>query len=82
MRAEGKEEHIIQNLRDAGCDPETIRYFITNFRTGEEASAVKRLAAHRRKLLEAVHDNQKRIDCLDYLLWQMQKERNDDHEAL
>lgn len=29
------------------------------------------LEKHRKKLLDAVHENQKKIDCLDYLIYQV-----------
>ena len=69
-----REESIIQNLKDAGCDSETIACFITDFHGGKKANGMKRLAAHRRKLLDLVHEDQKCIDCLDYLVYQLQKE--------
>lgn len=64
---------IIQNLKDAGCDSETIEQFMADLQKGKEASSLKRLAAHRKTLLDALHREQKRIDCLDYLVYQMKK---------
>ena len=40
----------------------------------EQAESVKLLEQHRKRLLEKVHMNEKRIDCLDYLVFQMNKE--------
>jgi len=34
------------------------------------------LARHRRELLELVHLSEKRIDCLDYLVYQIEKQEN------
>lgn len=65
---------VLQNLKDAGCDKQTIEAFI---RLGEEecrSGQIRLLERHRRELLDAVHLEQKRIDCLDYLLYQMKKE--------
>lgn len=31
------------------------------------------LARHRRTLLDTIHADQKKIDCLDYLVYQMEK---------
>ena len=67
------EEDVIQNLRDAGCSEETIEKFITELKTGREKDGLKRLAAHRKDLLDALHKEQKCIDCLDYLVYQMRK---------
>ena len=35
--------------------------------------ALRLLTAHRRHLLDTLHQEQKRIDCLDYLVYQMRK---------
>lgn len=66
-------ESIIQNLKDAGCDSETIKNFMADLQKGKEANGLKRLAAHRKNLLDSLHREQKCIDCLDYLVYQMRK---------
>lgn len=65
------EDAVIQNLRDAGCDMETIENIISDLKKGDEKSSLKRLEAHRKKLLDSLHKEQKCIDCLDYLVYQM-----------
>lgn len=62
---------IIQNLRDAGCDKETIEKFMFGLHNGDAKSGLKCLAVHRKKLLDSLHREQKCIDCLDYLIYQM-----------
>lgn len=66
-------ESIIQNLKDAGCDSETIEKFMADLQKGKEVNSLKLLAEHRKKLLESLHKDQKCIDCLDYLVYQMKK---------
>ena len=66
-------ESIIQNLKDAGCDSETIENFMADLQKGKEANGLKRLAAYRKNLLDSLHREQKCIDCLDYLVYQMRK---------
>lgn len=66
-------EFIIQNLKDAGCDSETIEKFMADLQKGKEANGLKRLAVHRKNLLDSLHREQKRIDCLDYFIYQMKK---------
>ena len=41
---------------------------------GNRQNQLKLLEQHRKRLLEKVHTNEKRIDCLDYLVFQMNKE--------
>ena len=71
MYANRSDEAIIQNLKDAGCDAETIENFMSDLQKGDEKSSLKRLNLHRKKLLDSLHKEQKCIDCLDYLVYQM-----------
>ena len=73
MRARHTEEAIIQNLEDAGCCQETIECFMTDYRDKKTADKLKLLAEHRRKLVENQHKEQKCIDCLDYLVYDIEK---------
>lgn len=66
-------ETLRQNLKDAGCDEETIKLFIDDWQTGSKAKSLKLLAIHRKTLLNSLHENQKCIDILDYLLYQIKK---------
>lgn len=68
-----KADAIIQNLKDAGCSAGTISDFMEDIKSGKTADGLKLLAVHRRSLLDHLHEEQKRIDCLDYLVWQMEK---------
>lgn len=68
------EEETIQNLKDAGCDSATVTAFLKEVKSGKSARAMKLLEKHRRTLLDDLHENQKQIDCLDYLVYQMKKE--------
>ncbi len=63
-------DKIIQNLKDAGCEKSTIDAFMTS--TGDKAR-LQLLERHRKQLLDNVHKYQKRIDCLDFLIYQMEK---------
>lgn len=64
---------VIQNLEDAGCDEKTVEQFMELEEAGEKQRQLKLLERHRRSLLEKVHENEKQIDCLDYLVFQMKK---------
>lgn len=73
MRTNQSTEAIIQNLKDAGCDSETIENFMADLQKGKEANGLRRLAVHRKNLLDSLHREQKCIDCLDYLVYQMKE---------
>ena len=67
-------DSVIQNLEDAGCDMEMVAAFMKLGIDGNRQNQLKLLEQHRKRLLEKVHTNEKRIDCLDYLVFQMNKE--------
>lgn len=68
-------ESVIQNLKDAGCDSEMMERFLALDQTGQTQEQLKLLSMHRRRLLDKVHAEERRIDCLDYLVYQMKKEK-------
>ncbi|MBD5111307.1 MAG: hypothetical protein HDT42_02050 [Ruminococcaceae bacterium] len=70
------EKSIVQNLIDAGCGQSFISEFMEDFRKDNISKELKLLEAHRRSLLNNLHKEQKRIDCLDYLVYQMTKENS------
>lgn len=76
METSKNEKFILQNLKDAGCDSEMITNFMADWQAGKKANGLKRLAAHRRALLDQIHSEQTCIDCLDYLIYQIQKLKN------
>lgn len=64
---------VVQNLMDAGCDAALTDQFLSLVEQGREEAALALLAKHRRCLLERCHRAEKKIDCLDYLVYQMEK---------
>ena len=64
---------LYQNLIDAGCEPETAEQCVALKKAGKHTELLRLLSRHRADLLDAVHENQKRIDCLDFLVYQMGK---------
>lgn len=71
MNGYRREEDIIQNLKDAGCDQDTIEIFMDDWQSGRQDKGTQLLQKHRRFLLNVLHKDQKRIDCLDYLLFML-----------
>ena len=66
-----------QTLIDAGCDPEIVQQCMELAR-GQRTGEMKRiLTRHRRTLLDTVHAEEKKIDCLDYLFYKMEKDAAD-----
>ena len=67
-------EEIKKSLEDAGCSEDCIRSFLAYKNNGEDGKAVRLLEKHRNELLRELHESQRKIDCLDYISWQMKKE--------
>ena len=62
-----------QNLIDAGCDLELVQQCM-DLAQGERMEEMKRiLTRHRQTLLDMIHAEQKKIDCLDYLFYNLEK---------
>lgn len=53
---------VIQNLKDAGCDLETTERFLALEQAGQTREQLKLLSAHRKRLLDKVHEEERRID--------------------
>lgn len=66
---------VIQNLRDAGCDRKTVEQFLFLEEAGELEKQLELLSHQRKKLLEKVHREERKITCLDYLVYQLEKLR-------
>lgn len=66
-----QEQAVVANLADAGCDKEQIAQFMDFLKSGRKEAGLSLLAKHRRFLLDCYHADQKKIDCLDYLIYKM-----------
>ena len=64
---------LLENLEDTGCGPEVTKRFLTLEKTGQHQEQLKLLSEHRRHLLNCLHREERRIDCLDYLVYQLEK---------
>ena len=74
-------EQTLQNLEDAGCDEAMILEYRRIAAQPLPLPAIngkqaELLCGHRRKLLAEMHDCQRRIDCLDHLLYRLRTSKN------
>ncbi len=67
-------EAMEQNLKDAGCDVKTRQKFFALADEGKTAEQLLLLSEQRERLLNRVHKDERRITCLDYLVYQMRKQ--------
>ena len=64
-----------EHLQDAGCSQETIRQYFRLAEAGNAKEQLRLLYRHRAALLDCLHQDQKQIDCLDYLIYQMEQQK-------
>lgn len=75
MKGGGHTDDLVQNLKDAGCGSQTIETVCRLYRNGQVQEAVKTLRKYRCSLMDSLHESQGRVDCLDFLVWRMEKEK-------
>ena len=71
MNENDKDFLMRRNLADAGLPEATITEILSLLGEGRDIAVRRILARHRTNLLNTVHENQTRIDCLDYLIYDM-----------
>ncbi len=69
------ENDLIQNLKDAGCDNNTISEFIDFSKSEKIENELNLLSKQRKNLLDNLHKIEKSINCLDYLVYQINQRR-------
>ena len=62
---------FIRNLKDSGCNAETIQKFLLLGREGKRSLQLQLLSRQRRSLLKKLHESQNKIDSLDFLIFSM-----------
>lgn len=68
------QEILRQNLIDAGCNQEIVQRCMELVQRKKTVEMKQILTCHRRTLLDTLHADEKRIDCLDYLIYKMEKQ--------
>lgn len=75
-------KNIEQNLRDAGVDSATIKKFLCLEKQGKSAEQLRILAKYRETLLNIYHEDQKKIDCLDFLIFNIRQRRTSENQKV
>lgn len=75
MEQKKQPDPVICNLEDAGCNCDFIERFM-ELQSAEQIEAQLRMLAKQRcRLLECIHESQKKLDCLDYLIYQLKNRK-------
>ena len=68
------QDAVVKNLEDAGCKPDIISKFLAYRDAGRTRDSLRVLALHRASLLDELHASQDKLNCLDYLIYQIRKD--------
>ena len=79
MEARMVPQAVLQNLRDAGCSNDIIKQYCEMEAQERSIDLIHRdqqrlLAKQRKELLDDLHQCQRKLDCLDFLLYQMKNQ--------
>lgn len=66
-------DELIENLKDAGCDPEQTLELCRLYESGDFRVVLQKLRRHRCDLMDKLHESQREVDCLDFLLRKVEK---------
>ena len=72
--ANDHEGMLRQNLTDAGCSGDLTAECIALARSGLSAQMLQRLKKQRQGLLDKIHDTERELRCLDYLIYQVEND--------
>jgi len=67
-------ETIRNNLTDAGCPENSAALVEQLYIAGRFDDALRQIRVIRCGLIDELHQSQRRVDCLDYLIRKMEKE--------
>ena len=70
----GTEKTVRCNLLDAGCNDESAAFVNQLVQAGRLSDALHEMKVIRCDLMDELHQSQRRVDCLDYLIRQTEKE--------
>lgn len=65
------ESVLKQTLKDIGCDKQQVLYCLTLWREGKITEVLRSLICYRTALLDTVHREQDKLECLDFLIYRM-----------
>ena len=66
-------EKTVTNLKDAGCTNEEIQRAVQLYKTGDPEVLLHYFRKCRCNRMNELHENQRKVDCLDYLIRQTAK---------
>ncbi len=69
-----EKERLMQGLADAGCDAETAERISRLCEEGSYDEALHQMKVQRCTLVEQMHESQRKVDCMDFLIRKQEKQ--------
>jgi hypothetical protein len=73
---------VRRNLLDAGCSDQSAAFVDQLVRTGRMTDALHEMKVIRCDLMDELHQSQRRVDCLDYLIRQTENFWDDPQKVM
>lgn len=74
-------QDLILNLEATGLDALQVEEYLSYWNAENTAQQLQLLSRHRATLLDRVHQMEKQIGCLDYLVYRIQRCSADPHTS-
>lgn len=62
-------------LQEIGCNQITIEKYLKMSKENDIEGMVKMLSCIRCRVLEQIHEKQEKLDCLDYIIFKLKKDK-------
>ena len=69
-----EQERLRQNLTDAGCIGEVAQKIVQLCNDGKLPDALRLMKKDRCRLMDELHESGRKVDCLDFLIRNTEKE--------
>lgn len=67
-------EEILKCMTDCGCDDAKTKAFLALKENCCTESCIRYLKRHRKQLMEQIHQMGHQVDCVDYMIRELEKE--------
>ncbi len=71
MQRPGENNSLYQNLLDTGCGAERAKQYEKLAEDGKWSKLLRELSEQKKHLLSSLHESEKQIDCLDFLVYEI-----------
>lgn len=69
-----EKEYLTQGLSDAGCSEAVAEAICSLYEAGNYQEMLRQMKKQRCELMDAMHESQKKVDRMDYLIYRQEKQ--------